>query len=1395
MGFRSGKFLFMATCNKVDSEEQGAPPQNPSTMGFNLAEILDIPAIQTMMDDFFALMEVGMAIVDLRGNVLVATGWQDICTKFHRVHPETNRYCVESDTVLSGNVEPGRFKLYRCKNNLWDMATPIVVDGRHLGNLFLGQFFFDDEIPDVELFRTQARTHGFDETAYLAALDRVPRWSRKKVERTMSFYAQFARMISGMGCRNLQLSQALAEQQRTEKQLLESHVLLSLFMRHSPIHAFIKEVTATESRVLMASDNFQDMIGISGSQMTGKTMAELFPPEFAAKISTDDWSVVEHGEVLKLDEELNGRSYVTYKFPIVRDGKTLLAGYTIDVTDRKRTEEALRRANRALQTIGRCNQLLVSSPNEPALLDGICRLLVEQGGYCMAWVGFAEPGEGKLVRPVAQAGFEAGYLDAIRISWADNERGHGPTGTAIRTGQPSIVRDLSSDPVFDPWRQAAVQRGYASSIALPLRDGDRCFGALSLYAREPDAFDSEEVELLAKLADDLAYGIGAWRQRARQKQAEEHLRFHAQLLDSVRESVVASDLEGRILYWGRGAEALYGYSSAEVMGQPYRNFAGAVDPPDETAFRRALLAQGSWEGEHLQKRKNGETFWTSTLVSVVMDDQGRPAGFIGIDQDVTARKLAEEALRTSEERYRSILNASPDGIAIVDAEGRALLVSPQAAAMFGVDPNEDMRGRRVADFIAPEDRERALANVALTFQGRLNGPIEYRARRADGRTFDMEVNAERIRAAPGQPPQMVAVVRDVTDRKQRETYREMGREILRILNEPGNPRESLPQVLAAVKTRTGLDAVGIRLQVEDDFPFVAQQGLSPEFLQAENSLVEPAPDGGTRRACICGLVLSGKVDPALPGGTKGGSFWTNDAGALQDFPAPADSRPHPCSGCLRQGYASVALVPIRVQDRIVGLIQLNDRRQGCFTRDALEILESIASQIGTALRRKQAEEEVRASQQITEGIINTIPLRVFWKDKNLVYLGSNESFARDAGCTAPKDLVGKDDFQLGWRKQAERYRADDRQVIDSGQPKLFIEEPQTTPSGKTIVLLTNKIPLRNSQGEITGVLGTYMDITEHKKAEEALRSSAERFQDIAANIPGAIYQLQTGRTGALEVPYMSSGCEALFERPVPDLDFTGLLFDHMHIGDRALFRHSIDSAAGKMEHWSLEFRIETPGGKTKWMRGSANPRRLPNGTILWNGVLLDITELKAAEQSLREKQAFQGLLMDTIPIPVFYKDRQGRYLGFNQAFATLQGISKEQLVGKSVFDVAPPELAKIYHAKDLELFEHPGTQIYDSRLQDAQGGMHDVVFHKAAIADEQGRVTGLIGIIHDVTDRKRTEEQMARQLDELRRWYSATLGREDRIAELKREINALSIRYGQPPPYASVPEAERKAAP
>jgi PAS domain S-box-containing protein len=190
----------------------------------------------------------------------------------------------------------------------------------------------------------------------------------------------------------------------------------------------------------------------------------------------------------------------------------------------ERAEQKLARLNRTLRTVNECNKALVRATKEYELLRSVCQILVEIGGLRMAWVGYREFDKNKTVRPVAHAGYEAGYLDLVQITWADSEAGHGPMGEAIRTGTTSWTRNIFTDPNMAPWRSEAVSRGFASSVSLPLLLHGEAFGALALYADEPDVFTESTVEQYTDLANNLAYGVLALRTREERERAEREVR-------------------------------------------------------------------------------------------------------------------------------------------------------------------------------------------------------------------------------------------------------------------------------------------------------------------------------------------------------------------------------------------------------------------------------------------------------------------------------------------------------------------------------------------------------------------------------------------------------------------------------------------------------------------------------------------------------------------------------------------------------------------------------------------------------------------------------------------------------------------------------------------------------
>jgi len=189
----------------------------------------------------------------------------------------------------------------------------------------------------------------------------------------------------------------------------------------------------------------------------------------------------------------------------------------------KKIEKEMLRVNRALKTVSASHKVLVRASDKAELLSEICRVIVQVGGYSLGWVGIASHDRKKTVRVVAQAGDTERYLETINVTYADDEYGQYPAGTAIRTGRPCIVKNILNNPNFLLWRGEALKHGFTSTVALPLIRNGRPFGVLSIYAKERDAFDKKEVKLLHELADNLVYGIVALHNRIERSRAEKGL--------------------------------------------------------------------------------------------------------------------------------------------------------------------------------------------------------------------------------------------------------------------------------------------------------------------------------------------------------------------------------------------------------------------------------------------------------------------------------------------------------------------------------------------------------------------------------------------------------------------------------------------------------------------------------------------------------------------------------------------------------------------------------------------------------------------------------------------------------------------------------------------------------
>lgn len=316
-----------------------------------LADIIDSAALQSLLESFYMLSGVPVGILDLAGRVLVGVGWQDICTKFHRVNPDSCRHCVESDTELSAGVPAGEFRLYKCKNNLWDIATPIIVGGNHIGNVFMGQFFFEEESLDYELFRAQARRYGFNEKKYIAALEAAPRFSRAFVDQGMAFFRDLAQMISRLSYNNIELARSLRERETLAQSLRESESRLNRAQEIAHLGSWELNL---ENNTLAWSDEVYRIFGLEPQEFESTYeafLAAVHPDDRLAVDAAYSNSVRQGNDTYEIEHRVVRKSgevrVVHEKCAHIRNQSGLIIrsiGMVHDITEQKKAEESLIRA-------------------------------------------------------------------------------------------------------------------------------------------------------------------------------------------------------------------------------------------------------------------------------------------------------------------------------------------------------------------------------------------------------------------------------------------------------------------------------------------------------------------------------------------------------------------------------------------------------------------------------------------------------------------------------------------------------------------------------------------------------------------------------------------------------------------------------------------------------------------------------------------------------------------------------------------------------------------------------------------------------------------------------------------------------------------------------------------
>lgn len=464
-------------------------------------------------------------------------------------------------------------------------------------------------------------------------------------ERCRTFYDEHGQPVRSIG----------TVQDITERMQSEEALRMASGYHRSLIEASLDPL------VTIGSDGKITDVNAATEAITGRARAELVDTDFSDYFTEPERARAGYQQVFKTGLvrdyalELKHRDgsvrSVLYNATVYRNEAGRVIGVFAaarDVTERKRAETELRRANRALRTMTACNQVQVSATEESGLLREVCRVIVEEGGYRLAWVGFAEHDEPKTVRPVAHAGYEQGYLEQTQITWADTERGQGPTGRAIRGGRPMVCRDARTDPTFAPWRDEAIKRGYASSLVLPLLAEGQVFGTLCIHAAEVDSFDAEEVGLLVELADGLALSIVSLRARLDRQRAEEALRlanaYNRSLIETSLDPLVTIGPDGKITDVNAATETATGHERAELVGKDFSDY--FTKPEQARAGYQRAFQEGSVVDYPLELRhRDGKVISVLYNATVYRDAAGQVAGVFAAARDVTAREQAEAEIR------------------------------------------------------------------------------------------------------------------------------------------------------------------------------------------------------------------------------------------------------------------------------------------------------------------------------------------------------------------------------------------------------------------------------------------------------------------------------------------------------------------------------------------------------------------------------------------------------------------------------------------------------------------------------------------------------------------------------------------------------------------------------
>ncbi|MCK4910120.1 MAG: PAS domain S-box protein [Thermodesulfovibrionales bacterium] len=555
-------------------------------MEYKLADLLDVPKLQALFDSLDKLHQLPSAVIDIEGNILTATAWQDICTKFHRVDPRSEKECIKSDTHLVGELSKGKTQVvYKCPHGLVDAATPIKVDGKHFGNAFTGQFFL--EPPDEEHYRGLARKYGFHEEAYIEAMRKVPVITEDRHKKNLEVLASLTEMFAEMGLkqkRQLEVEQALRESRETFKTLVEFT---------SAIHW---ELDLATNKFTYISPQIESILGYTPDRWaTFELWAETVHPddrEYAVNYCTTETAKGnDHAFVYRA---IAADGTIVWLHDIVKvisenDQPVKLIGVMLDISNQKAIEQDLSDFKKTLDNSFDC--VFMFEP-DTFHFTYINKGAVEQVGYS--------------------------YDELLKMTPLDIK--------------PEFTADLFRE------------------MVAPLLDGTKPYHSFETVHRHKNGHDIPVEIVLQFVSSTYEKGkfIAIVRDMTERKKAEESLHLSSQIILQSKYSIVSTDLDGIITSWNIGAEGLFGYTLSEMLGKHISVVYPESEHQylqDEIMF--PLMQMGAHETITRMIRKSGEEFLANITLWLLKNEKGRPIGMVGYSIDITERKLAEQKIYNS----------------------------------------------------------------------------------------------------------------------------------------------------------------------------------------------------------------------------------------------------------------------------------------------------------------------------------------------------------------------------------------------------------------------------------------------------------------------------------------------------------------------------------------------------------------------------------------------------------------------------------------------------------------------------------------------------------------------------------------------------------------------------